>query len=81
MQVGDLIKGNLECVYGCCAERLYAAVYRKQSEGEWIPAASYNDGILNTAYCSVCKTYQPVGHWDYTPYCPYCGAKMKGGEE
>lgn len=36
---------NLECVYGCCAERLYAAGYRKQDEafsrphengGEWI---------------------------------------------
>ena len=63
------------------AEHLYNAGYRKQSEGEWIKVAAYNDGVLNTVKCSVCKTFQPVGCWDYHPYCPMCGAKMKGGAE
>ena len=46
--------------------------------GQWIQAAAYNDGILNTAYCSECKTYQRIGDWDFYPYCPFCGAKMNG---
>ena len=63
------------------AETLYNADYRKQSEGEWVKVAAYSDGVLNTVKCSRCGTYQPVGCWDYTPFCSHCGAKMKGGAE
>lgn len=49
--------------------------------GRWIEAAAYNDGVLNTAYCSVCRTFLPVRNWDYHNYCPTCGAKMDGGDE
>ena len=49
--------------------------------GRWIEAASFNDGVLNTAYCSECKVYQPAWLWDSHPYCPYCGAKMDKEEE
>lgn len=53
------------------AKRLYNAGYRKQSEGEWID----RDG---KTWCSLCnasnKQYKP-------PFCPHCGAKMKGGTE
>ena len=63
------------------AKDLYWKGYRRQSEGEWVKVAAYNDGVLNTAKCSVCKTFQPVGCWDYYPYCPHCGAHMKGGAE
>lgn len=61
------------------AETIYNAGYRKHSEGEWIKVAAYNDGILNTIKCSVCNTFMPIGDWDRHPYCPFCGAKMKGG--
>ena len=46
--------------------------------GEWVMAAAYNDGVINTAYCSVCRTFLPVCHWDYHNFCPTCGAKMDG---
>ena len=50
------------------AKTLYNAGYRKQSEGEWID----RDG---KTWCSLCqasnKQYKP-------PFCPHCGAKMKG---
>lgn len=45
-------------------------------EGQWELRAAYSDGVLNTVACSVCGTFQPVGCWDYTKYCPNCGAKM-----
>lgn len=52
--------------------------------GRWIKASAYNDGIFNTAKCSVCETFQPIGEWDWQAYCPNCGAKMdlkEGAEE
>ena len=61
------------------AHALYNAGYRKQSEGEWIQVAAYNDGVLNTVKCSVCGTYQMVNYWMYYPHCMHCGAKMKEG--
>ena len=71
---------NLECVYGCCAERLHAKGYRKQSEGEW----TSNNG--KTLYkCSVCNQTCPydaqgddISYWT-CKYCPNCGARMSGG--
>lgn len=54
------------------------AKFEEKNEGEWVKVAAYNDGVLNTVKCSVCRTYQPIGDWDYTTYCPFCGAKMKG---
>ena len=58
------------------ATDLYNADYRRQSEGEW---KTVGEELKNTT-CSVC------GHWvetpyGKTPYCPNCGAKMKGGAE
>jgi hypothetical protein len=66
------------------AEALYNAGYRKQSEGEWVAHSWQYE-------CSVCKNciefqdlmatdYDPIADLDYK-YCPYCGAKMKGGAE
>lgn len=55
--------------------------YRKQSEGEWIKHC-------NTYECSVCKEelfieyaedYDAIEDWKFN-FCPFCGAKMKGGE-
>ena len=78
--VGCEFKNDEWCFTHFVANKLYNAGYRKQSEGKWIKVAAYNDGVLNTAKCSVCGTYQHVGLWDYHPYCPHCGAKMEGGD-
>lgn len=54
----------------------YADAKKNEKHGRWEKKAAYNDGVLNTVACSVCKTYQPVGSWDYYPYCPHCGNPM-----
>jgi hypothetical protein len=59
------------------AKAIYAADYRKHSEGEWI---SHSDG---SGTCNLCHTTQ-MHVWDmdnYQSYCGHCGAKMKGGAE
>ena len=71
--------------YGCSvvddATDMYNAGYRKQSEGEWEQVRRHKE-------CSKCHYNAPyqkikVGYHlqDLTPYCPNCGAKMKGGAE
>lgn len=75
---------ELECIYGYCAERIYCAGYRKQSEGEWIYDFTLDDDDFYV--CSVCgrvavvnglcSERSPAIHY---PYCN-CGAKMKDGE-
>lgn len=72
----------LECVYGCCAEKLYAKGYRKQREGEWhYPPYAPFGGIYEMKRCSVCG-YKPDidSENPYTKFCPNCGAKMKNTE-
>ena len=51
--------------------------YRKQSEGRWEKRTWIIFDSEKVGYrCSECNTT-----WDTeTPYCPHCGAKMKGGE-
>ena len=59
------------------ATLLYCAGYRKQSEGEgeWIDADP--DGYMYRFTCTLCgKTKLGKG----TPFCPYCGARMKGAD-
>lgn len=63
------------------APDLYAAGYRKQTEAEWIERIekpSWLEDDVEVYYnCSMCGT----SHWiSTTPFCPNCGAKMKGGE-
>ena len=72
------------------AEALYTAGYRKQSVGEW--KDRYNGKYANSLYvCSICdgksllathrnELLTPTVKQILTPYCPHCGAKMKGGE-
>ena len=62
-------------------EALYNAGYRKQSEGEWIehPHFNFEGGYSGANYeCSNCH-YDDC--YEKEPYCPKCGAKMKGGAE
>ncbi len=70
------------------AEALYNADYRKQVEAEWVDA--YGNKYANHRYqCSNCKNdallktemdelLSPKTVQALTPYCPNCGAKMKG---
>ena len=67
----------------CYAEELYNADYRKQSEGEWVVAKTeraWNDAEYPYMHrCSLCGNEE--ASQSLTPYCPNCGAKMKGGAE
>lgn len=47
--------------------------YREQSEGEWLLKGVY----FKRLECSACNcTADSI--YARTPYCPFCGAKMKG---
>ena len=67
--------GIVNCENHYKAEALYNAGYRKQSEAEW--TKDNTSKFKNRYNCSVCD-YRFFGI--PTPYCPKCGAKMKGGE-
>jgi hypothetical protein len=58
------------------AEALYNAGYRKQSEGEWKKPSRYSEPI-----CTICKKSPCQYFGMLPPFCPNCGAKMKGGAE
>ena len=76
---------------GCCercyeiskSEMLYEAGYRKQREGEWIDKPTGAYGRMQS-WCSACGKHSGIGGIEsnrHKPYCPNCGAKMKGGAE
>ena len=68
-------------VYAQPLVNLYKAGYRKQSEGEWIAKHHMSRSSrgrytsYNTYTCSVCGK---ANGRRKTPFCPHCGAKMKG---
>ena len=85
-----LIYESCLCSYGngnACkdiAEALYNAGYRKQSEGEWHTVVDNKNDIVTE--CTACKKqfwFMKKGQLniDRMPFCPNCGAKMKGGAE
>ena len=70
------------------ARKLHLKGYRKQSEGEWI----YEHELYGKIKCSACNEEALLryefdeirkGHLGYvtSPFCPNCGARMKGGAE
>jgi hypothetical protein len=62
---------------------LYNAGYRKQSEGEWIDKPTGAYGRMQS-WCSACGKHSGIGGIEsnrHKPFCPNCGAKMKGGAE
>lgn len=95
LQIGEMAKviakADDTCRSRTIAEALYNAGCRKQSEGEWIDR--YKGKYANSLYvCSICdgksllanhmnELLTPTVKQILTPYCPHCGAKMKGGEE
>lgn len=68
------------------SERLWQRAYERgkadRPSGEWIDMGDFEQ-------CSVCKgthlkeiqTYYGKATWIKTPYCPNCGAKMKGADD
>jgi hypothetical protein len=69
---------------------LYYDGYRKQVEGEW----KFEHETYGKIRCSVCgkecpterkpdpyEDYQMTDFYITSPFCPNCGAHMKGGEE
>ena len=82
---------DADCTDYVCAEALYNAGYRKQSEGEWID--QHNGKYDNPIYvCSLCRKgtllkpdIDELGNMKMiqalSTFCPNCGAKMKGGGE
>ena len=66
------------------AQSLYNAGYRKQSEGEWIDVPSYGSGFTlrgERVFPKQCSNCGNIFAYAPYPYCPKCGAKMKGGDE
>lgn len=68
------------------ATSLYNADYRKQSEGHWMTYHCTNGGKSPRGRLVTYKTYtcDSCGKSNgrrKTPFCPNCGAKMKGGAE
>ena len=68
------VKKNGGTCYKHCKAYIYAfrainAGYRKQVEGEWRNLAK-----VGVYMCTACTQLSPQPY----PYCPKCGAKMKG---
>lgn len=66
--------------YDTMAQKMVSRGYRRQSEGEWIdkPTGAYS---RMQSWCSACGKHSGIGGIEsnrHKPYCPNCGAKMKG---
>lgn len=69
--------GHLTINYNQLAADVFAADFRKQVHGEWLPKETMIRTITAKNYtCSVCGYENGT-----TPFCPNCGAKMKGSED
>ena len=72
------------CKDGFCAEALYNAGYRKQSEGEWVKTqfvARSGFYTIKEFPCNQCgEKFEVAKGNEHMHFCPNCGAKMKGGE-
>ena len=70
--------GIVNCENHYKATALYNAGYRKQSEGEWIE--NEDDFWVMCSECGTEFLDDQIGIVNTYNYCPFCGAKMKGGE-
>jgi hypothetical protein len=65
------------------AKDLYWHGYRKQSEGEWMDKPTGAYGRMQS-WCTACGKHSGIGGIEsnrHKPYCPNCGAHMRGGAE
>lgn len=80
----DLVEsgcGQINCVTHLTLS-LYKEGYRKQVEGEWIdkPTGAFS---RMQSWCSACGKHSGIGGIEsirHKPFCPNCGAKMKGAD-
>ena len=78
--VPRLDKEDLEDIYEHIAESYVEGYMDGHAEGEWI---SQEQGAFYPVECSNCHKeplFNEDEDYEYTKYCPYCGAKMKGAE-
>ena len=78
--------GQVNCESYYKAEALYNAGYRKQSDGEWrdrgfCKIGNKNAPVVECSECHIAFCDLINNHYYMYRYCPYCGAKMKGGAE
>ena len=65
--------------YNLAGTRMSSAK-QERKRGKWIPVTNGRGGHE----CSMCHMYAPSflsGDENLSPYCPNCGAEMKGSEE
>lgn len=53
----------------------FASAQPERKTGHWLVKQDHNGSTYGE--CSQCHGIQYAGH---TPYCPYCGARMEGGD-
>lgn len=75
-------KGRIYCKEPTCTVEVGKTDAIEVKQGEWIFKI---EGSYNTrrAYCSVCGQRSGIGgikENQMKPFCPNCGAKMKGGK-
>lgn len=77
--------GEIYTDYNTTAQKMFAKGYRKQIDGEWV----LEHETYGKMICSNCKEEAPIKTvvdrtytrhilYDKKPFCPNCGAKMKG---
>lgn len=85
-EIEEMVKTISTCECNCLnckvcyswklCEALYNAGYRKQSEGEWKKPSRYSEPVCTKCKKSPCQYFGML-----PPFCPNCGAKMKGVEQ
>ena len=79
----ELKRCDFKCGSFTEAQHLYKIGYRKQSEGEWVDKPTGAYGRMQS-WCSACGKHSGIGGIEsnrHKPFCPNCGARMKGGAE
>lgn len=84
---------KVHCNERNCAEEIYNAGYRKQSEGEWKVTRTAKRIYIKCLCCNYTKLFDRLesitderryildDFFKEHRFCPNCGAKMKGGAE
>lgn len=55
-------------------DKIPTADVKEVKHGQWIKDRNFNDDLVRCSACHTLRDRQPN-------YCPYCGARMDGGNE
>ena len=78
--LGTLKESHTDLFIRTVAGHLGSLNYHKQSEGEWVDKPTGAYGRMQS-YCTACGKHSGIGGIEsnrHKPFCPNCGAKMKG---